>query len=76
MAFLPRFGKSHMMVSWNRSVPVMVARKYCPVVVCVVEFRTMLYAGFRLTAKDFMPPSAYEAAAFAISIAWIDLSVH
>ena len=46
---------------WRKGLPVMVARKYCPVVVCVVEFRTMLYAGFRTTANDFRPPSSCKA---------------
>jgi hypothetical protein len=36
----------------------MVARKYCPVVVWVVVFRVMLYAGLRFTAKDFRLPSS------------------
>ena len=42
-------------------LPTMVARKYCPVVVWVVVFREMLYAGLRLTAKDFRPPSSCKA---------------
>ena len=35
------------------------AKKNCPVVVWVVVFRVMLYAGLRLTAKTFGLPSSY-----------------
>lgn len=52
----------------DKALPTMVARKYCPVVVCMVVFRVMLYAGFRLTAKDFRPPSSCKAWTSALAL--------